>query len=178
MTPGEIRDQACETKLCMLSKNYLLLLIIAAAVLVFVLSWNFYRSPPARINSILKGINLTGLPDSAENLTIEKKKGGFFNSQVIFIGFNASEIDIINFLNSSLGPGDEPGTLASFHLGPTLSSWTRWDATTDGRVYHLNRNYTSVWLVVDDESDTIYLYVFLHRPAWFYKIKKYIPLIN
>jgi len=158
----------------MTRKKYFLLLTLAAAI-VLLLLWNSYRQPSARINRVLSGLGLARLPDSAENLIIEKKKGDFLGTQVIFIGFNASETDIFNFLNSSLiSPVDEPGILASFHLGSEFSSWMKWDATADGRVYHFDRTSTSIWLVVDDESNAVYTYLFLHSPDWIYKLRKYL----
>ena len=152
------------------------MLILAAGVLVLLVLWYFYGRLPARINRTLAGFDLERLPDSAENLIIDKKKDGFFSSQAIFIGFNASETDIINFLNNSLDSTEnEPGSLASFHLGPELSSWMKWDITADGRVYHFDRSDTSIWLAVDDQSNAVYLYMFLHNPELLYKLRKYLP---
>ena len=176
MTQEKIQDQICETKSSMPGKKHFLLLILAAGVLVLLVLWQFYGRLEVRINRTLAGFDLGRLPDSAENLIIEKKKDGFFSSQAIFIGFNASETGIINFLNNSIsGTVDEPGSIASFHLGPDLSSWMKWDITADGRLYHFDRSNTSIWLVVDDQSNAIYLYMFLHNPEWLYKIRKFLP---
>jgi hypothetical protein len=174
MTQEETHNHACEAKFNTTRKKYLLLLTLGT-VIAFLLLCNSYRQPPARINRVLSGFGLGRLPDSAENLIIERKKGDFLGTQVILIGFNASETDIFNFLNSSLGgTADEPGSLASFHLGPELSSWMKWDVTANGRVYHLDRTNTSIWLVVDDESNAIYLFLFLHSPEWLCKFRKYL----
>jgi len=162
-------------------KKYLLLfLILTIAVMVFlVLLWNFYLWPSSQINRILGGFDLARLPNSAENLIIEKEKRGLFSTHITFIGFTASETDIINFLNISLNdPIDEPGVLASFHLGPKLTSWMKWDNASDGRVYHFDRNNTSIWLVVDDGSNAIYLYMFRHSPDWLNKFRTYIPFMK
>jgi hypothetical protein len=120
MIQKQIHNNACKAKFNMTRKKYFLLLTLSAAI-VFLLLWNSYRQPHARINRVLLGFGLARLPHSAENLIIEKKKGDFLGTQVIFIGFNASETDIFNFLNSSLiSPADEPESLSSFHLGPEL----------------------------------------------------------
>jgi hypothetical protein len=176
MTQEKIQDQVCETKLSTPGKKYFLLLILAAGVLVLLVLWHFYGRLEARINRVLASSDLGRLPHSAESLIIDKKKDGFFSTRVIFIGFDASETDIINFINNSLSStADEPGSLASFHLGPELSSWTKWDNTADARVYHFDRSNTSIWLVVDGQSNAIYLYMFLHNPEWLYKLRKYLP---
>jgi hypothetical protein len=174
MTQEQTHNHACKAKFNMTRKKYLLLLTLGA-VIVFLLLLNSYRQPPARITRVLSGFGLGRLPDSAENLTLERKKGDSLGTQVIFIGFNASETDIFNFLNSILnGTADEPGLLSSFHLGPELSSWMKWDVAANGRVYHFDRTNTSIWLAVDDESDAIYLYLFLHSPEWLYRFRKYL----
>ena len=176
MTQKEVQNQSCKTKVCVLKKKYLLLMILGAGAIVLFLLWHFYGRQEVRINRILAGSSLGMLPDSAESLIIDKKKDGFFSTQIIFIGFNASETDIISFINNSPGcTVNEPGSLASFHLGPELSSWKKWDNTADGRVYHFDRSNTSIWLVVDDQANAIYLYMFLHNPGWFYKLRKYLP---
>jgi hypothetical protein len=89
------------------------------------------------------------------------------------------QTDIVNFLDISLNdPRDEPVPLASFHLGPKLSSWMKWDSASDGRVYHFGRSNTSIWLAVDDGADAIYLYIFRHSPDWLYKFRTYIPFMK
>jgi len=180
MMQEEIQGQACKAKLHMLKKKYLLLLILAVAIIVFLfLLWNFYWRPSSQINRILEGFDLARLPNSAENLIFEKEKRGLSSTHITFIGFTASETDIINFLDISLNdPRDEPAALASFHLGPKLSSWMKWDSASDGRVYHFDRSNTSIWLAVDDGADAIYLYMFRHSPDWLHKFRTYIPFMK
>jgi hypothetical protein len=175
----EIQDQASVAKLHIPMKYLLLLVLVLAVIAFLVLLWNFYWRASSQIDRILGGFDLGRLPESAENLIIEKEKRGLFSTHITFIGFTASETDIFSFLNTSLDdPRDEPVALASFHLGPKLSSWMKWDSASDGRVYHFDRYNTSIWLAVDDGSDGIYIYMFRHSPNWLYKFRTYIPFMK
>ena len=129
-----------------------------------------FLRPTARLNRLLGSVGLTRLPPSAQNVRVAKRSG-LFGAKTIYVRFEASAAEAARFVEDSpMTVGYEPTPLASISFGPRCSSWMTWDSSVNGRMYHGAPDNASVWLAIDDESNTIYVGVFEFRPPWLRKL--------
>jgi hypothetical protein len=134
--------------------------------LLAVLFWVFFWRPTARLNHLFPVVGLAKLPSSARDLRIERQ-GRLWGTHVLYVRFEASVDDIACFVDGSrMTMGNEPTPMATIAFGPRCPAWMTWERTVEGRTYHDDVGGASVWLMVDDESHSIYVGVFESRPAW------------
>lgn len=146
-------------------KRWLLLVPLVVGMLLAG-SWIIFRRPAAEINRLLPAVGLAQPPASAQNLRIERQ-GRFFGTQISYIRFEAPADDLAQFVEAcSPAFADEPTPMESLHFGPRAPAWMTWAGTAQGNMYHGMPEGASVWLAVDELSDTAYIGVFEARPTW------------
>jgi hypothetical protein len=128
--------------------------------------WIIFSRPAAAVNRLLPAVGLVQIPASAQSLHFERR-GRFFGTQVSYIRFKVPARDLVEFVAAcSPTSVDEPVPVARLHFGPRSPAWMTWTGTTQGNMYHWTPEGASVWLAVDEQSNTAYIGVFEARPAW------------
>jgi len=146
----------------------------ALVLVVLLLCLAGYLRPAARLNRLLTAVGSSRLPNSTENLTIERQDRAL-GIQRIYVRFNATPDDIADFLDRSPVDVNDAVPMATLHFGPKAPSWMRW-GTPDGRVYHFKGGEASFWLAIDDSSNTVYMCIFEVRPAWLRQLLEYLTI--
>lgn len=147
---------------------YLLLGLVAAALAVLLL-WAWWARPAARVDRLLTGLGLGGLPPSAEHLLVDRQ-GRRSGHRRTLVRFHASSEEIARFVDTGTTNAHGPVPMRSIHFGPSVPSWMRWGTTVDGRMYHFRTARASVWLAIDDGAGTVYLGVYAHHPQWLQRL--------
>lgn len=88
---------------------------VAASLVLLLLAVIIWRRQASDVNSVLALAGLACLPDSAENVMIDRE-GGILDVRVTFVKFTASADDILTFIQGSgiHTPGSRPGEGSGF----------------------------------------------------------------
>ncbi len=146
-------------------RNWLLIAFLTVTVLL-VGCWIIFQRPLAEINRLLPAVGLARIPASAQNLRIERQ-GRFFGTRVAYIRFEAPADHLAQFVEACApATADGPAPMVSIRFGPRSPGWMTWPRNVQGNMYHWTPDGASVWLAVDELSNTAYIGVFEARPAW------------
>lgn len=147
-----------------------LLVGMAGAALVLLLCGVLLLRPTVRANRTCRDAGFGGLPASAREVRIEHR-GPLFSTQGIYLRFRVTPEDARSFFErGGIDSANESVPMRTLRFGVKSPSWMQWDESVNGRFYHINRRNASVWLAIDDDSNTIYLGVHESRPAWFRRL--------
>jgi hypothetical protein len=126
--------------------------------------------PTFRAARICRDAGFGALPVSARDLHMAHR-GPPFSTQTIYLRFQTTPEDALTFFERGrIDPANEPVPMRTLRFGTNSPPWMQWDESVNGRIYHLSRTNASVWLAIDDDSNTIYLAVHESRPAWFRRL--------
>ena len=122
--------------------------------------------PLARVNRLLTTVGLAHVPASARDVRL-KRRGRLLGTRILYLRFEASAETIARFVeNSPMTTVDEPTPMATIRFGPRSPKWMDWKTGVQGRMYHWMPDETSVWLAIDDDTQTVYIGVYEPCPTW------------
>jgi len=143
---------------------------MAIAAVAALLVWVVFMRPTARANRVLHDAGLGRLPKSASALHV-KRRGFVFGTASRYVRFQTTAQDAAQFLEQSqIDPANEPVPMRTLHYGPKSPIWMHWGTSVNGRMYHIGEDNASVWLAIDEDSNTIYVSLHESRPAWFRRL--------
>jgi len=152
------------------TRKRLLLAGSAGVALVMLLCGVLLMRPTVRAARTCRDAGFGGLPPSARDLHIDHR-GPPFSTQSIYLRFQATAEDALSFFErSGVDPNEESGSMQIVRFGAKAPAWMQWSDPVNGRLYHINRRNASVWLAIDDDTNTIYLAVHESRPVWFRRL--------
>jgi hypothetical protein len=118
------------------------------------------------VNHLFSSVALARLPSSARGLRIERQGRGF-GARTVYIRFEADADAIARFAQGSpLVKSKDSTPMASIGFGPRCPTWMRWDTSVEGRAFHYIVHGTSVWVMIDEKADIVYVGVYGFRPRW------------
>lgn len=142
------------------------LLVGAAALALVLLAWAAHMRPAARAGRVLEAAGLGELPASAADLFVQRQ-GRSLAGGVTFVRFSASGEDIARLVErSGVTDPNEAAALGAIRFGSRSPFVEAWDSTVQGCMYHWEEHGASVWLAVDDGTETVYIALYDARRTW------------
>ena len=99
--------------------------------------------------------------------------GGCSCRPPVFIRFDTTAENIERLIERGhVDEPHEPAALRFFRFGPKSQFAREWNGTAEGRVYRVHRDNASVWLAINDQTETAYMAVFEHCTPWLERLRE------